>query len=73
MSGDVLVLEPALNTKRLAFDLAVLEERRDLLHEVVEAALEDVALVRAIAEGESTELIKREAVFILKRLRRVEG
>ncbi len=41
----------------------VLEEQRDLLHEVVEEALEDVALVRAIEEGESTELIEREAVM----------
>ncbi len=41
----------------------VLEEHRDLLHEVVEEALEDVALVRAIEEGESTELIEREAVM----------
>lgn len=43
----------------------VLEERRDLLHEVVEEALENVALVRAIEEGENTELIEREEVFNL--------
>jgi len=42
-----------------------LEERRDLLHEVVEEALEDVALVRAIEEGESTDLIGREEVLKL--------
>ena len=41
----------------------VLDERRDLLHEVVEEALEDVALVRAIEEGESTELIERKEIF----------
>lgn len=40
-----------------------LEERRDLLHEIVEEALEDVALARAIEEGESTELIERAEVF----------
>jgi hypothetical protein len=43
----------------------VLEERRDLLHQAVEEALEDVALARAIEEGESTELIAREEVFKL--------
>ena len=42
-----------------------LEERRELLQEVVEDALEDVALVRAIEEGRSTELIEREEVFNL--------
>jgi hypothetical protein len=43
----------------------VLEERRDLLHRAVEEALEDVALARAIEEGENTELIDREEVFKL--------
>lgn len=43
----------------------VLEERQDLLHEAIAQALEDMALARAIAEGESSELIKREEVFSL--------
>ncbi len=43
----------------------VLEERRDLLHDVVEEALEDVALIRAIQEGENTQAIRREEVFKL--------
>jgi DNA polymerase III alpha subunit len=43
----------------------VLEERRDLLHEAVEEAFEDVALARAIEESEATELIEREEVFKL--------
>jgi len=42
-----------------------LEEQRDLLHEVVEEALEDLALARAIEEGESTDLIGREEVLKL--------
>ena len=43
----------------------VLEERRDLLHDAVEDAFEDVAFARAIEEGESTELVQREEVFRL--------
>jgi hypothetical protein len=43
----------------------VLEERRDLLHDAIEDALEDVAFARAIEEGESTELVQREEVFKL--------
>jgi hypothetical protein len=43
----------------------VLEERQDLLQEVIAQALEDMALTRAIEEGESSELIKREEVFNL--------
>ncbi len=43
----------------------VLEERRDLIHDVVEEALEDVALARAIEAGESTENVSRDEVFKL--------
>jgi len=45
--------------------IEVLEERQDLLHEAVEQALEDVALTRAIEEGESSDLINRDEVFSL--------
>jgi hypothetical protein len=43
----------------------VLEERQDLLHEAIAQALEDMALTRAIEEGESSERVEREAVFNL--------
>jgi hypothetical protein len=43
----------------------VLEERQDLIHEAIVQALEDMALARAIEEGENSELIKREEVFNL--------
>jgi hypothetical protein len=41
----------------------VFEQRRDLLHDAVVEALEDIALVRAIEEGESSELVGRTEVF----------
>lgn len=41
----------------------VLEERQDLLHDAIEDALEDVAFVRAIEEGETTELVERKEVY----------
>ena len=43
----------------------VLEERRELVRDVFEEALEDVALVRAIEEGEQSPLISRDEVFKL--------
>ena len=43
----------------------VLEERQDLLQEAIAQALEDMALARAIEEGENSELVKREEVFNL--------
>ena len=43
----------------------VLEERGDLLREIVEEALEDLALARAIEEGEGSESVSRDHVFSL--------
>ncbi|HKQ06912.1 MAG TPA: hypothetical protein VJ464_17415 [Blastocatellia bacterium] len=43
----------------------VLEQRRDLLHDAVVEALEDIALVRAIEEGASSDLVGRTEVFNL--------
>ena len=41
----------------------VLEERRDLLQDVVEEALEDIAMIRAIDAGAQSENVSREEVF----------
>jgi hypothetical protein len=40
-----------------------LEERQDLFQEAIEAALEDIALARAIKEGEKTKTVGRKEVF----------
>jgi DNA polymerase III alpha subunit len=45
--------------------IEVLQERRDLLYEAVEEAIEDIALARAIQEGENAELVERDEVFKL--------
>lgn len=63
-------MEPSINQDQLkniikSALVEVLEERQDLLHDAIEDALEDVAFARAIEEGESTGLIKREEVFKL--------
>jgi hypothetical protein len=41
----------------------VLEERKDVLHDLIEEALEDIALARAIEEGRRTEATGRHEVF----------
>jgi len=43
--------------------LETLEERRDLIYDVVAEAVEDFALAKAIQEGESSESVTREEVF----------
>lgn len=43
--------------------LEVLEERKDLLREAIEEALEDIALARAIEVGQQTREASRGEVF----------
>jgi hypothetical protein len=42
----------------------ILEERKDLVREVLEEALEDIALAHAIEEGDQSEVVPREEVFV---------
>ena len=42
-----------------------LEEHRELLKDIVEEAIEDMALARAIDEGLATEATPREEVFAI--------
>lgn len=41
----------------------VLEERRDLVSDLVEETIEDILLVRAIQEGEETPNVHRDEIF----------
>jgi hypothetical protein len=41
----------------------VLEERQELMRAFIEEALEDIALARAIEEGEGSPAISRDEVF----------
>ncbi|MBI2304123.1 MAG: hypothetical protein HYU86_05190 [Chloroflexi bacterium] len=63
-------MEALINTNQLkellkAALVEVLEEQRDLIHDIVEEAMEDVALARAIEAGKSTENVSRDEVFKL--------
>jgi hypothetical protein len=41
----------------------ILEERKDLVRDLLEESLEDIALALAIEEGEQSELVSRSEVF----------
>jgi hypothetical protein len=43
--------------------IEVFEERRDLIRDVLEEAIEDIALAHAIEEGEHGARVSREDVF----------
>ena len=43
--------------------LEVFEERKSLFYELITEAIEDIALIRAIKEGEATKSVSRAEVF----------
>jgi Arc/MetJ family transcription regulator len=59
ISIDEALLKQALKSA----NVEILEERKDLVREVLEEALEDIAMVRAIEEGEQSGLVTRDEVF----------
>ena len=60
---DVTLSEDALRTLLKQALVDALDERRDLLREVVAEALEDAALADAIRDGKQTSLAARADVF----------
>ncbi len=45
--------------------LEMLQERNEILFEVISEVLEDIAFTRAIEEGESSRIVDREEVFAI--------
>ena len=43
--------------------IEVLQERQELVREILDEIVEDIALSKAIAEGEQTSRVTRESVF----------
>jgi hypothetical protein len=62
---EVTIAEDRLKEVLKAAVVEVLEERGDLVREIVEEALEDLALARAIREGEGSEVVGRDQIFSL--------
>jgi hypothetical protein len=59
------ISEEQLKQALKAAVLEILEERGDLLRDVIEEAFEDIALARAIEEGQRTDPVTRDEVFRL--------
>ena len=60
---NVNLSEQALRAMVKQAVIEALEERRDLLRDVVAEELEDLALVDIIKQGRESEVIDREEVF----------
>jgi Asp-tRNA(Asn)/Glu-tRNA(Gln) amidotransferase C subunit len=43
--------------------IEMLEERKNLFHDLIIEAMEDIALTNAIREGESTESVSKKEIF----------
>ena len=41
----------------------VIEDRKEVLYDILSEVIEDVALVHAIREGETTEMVSKKEVF----------
>ncbi|HAZ46654.1 MAG TPA: hypothetical protein DDW76_13845 [Cyanobacteria bacterium UBA11369] len=41
----------------------LLQERKEVVYDLLAEILEDIALEKAIEEGENTDLVSREAIF----------
>ena len=45
--------------------IEAIEEKRNIFHDLIVDAVEDIAIVRAIQEGENTETVSKKEVFNL--------
>ena len=43
--------------------IEAIEEKRDVVHDLLVEAMEDLALIHAIQQGEETEPVSRDEVF----------
>jgi hypothetical protein len=43
--------------------IEAMEEKKDLVHDLLVEAMEDLAMIHAIQQGEETETVSREEVF----------
>jgi len=43
--------------------IEAMEERKDLVYEVLQDVMEDILLVKAIQEGEDSEVVERDEIF----------
>ena len=65
MSETFINNEDQLKAVFKAALIEVIEEKKDLFQELLEDAIEEIAMVRAIEEGRQSESISREELFKL--------
>ena len=43
--------------------IEALEEKRDIFHELIIEAIEDIGMINAIREGDNTETVRKQKIF----------
>ena len=43
--------------------IEALEEKKDVFHELIVEAIEDIGLINAIREGQNTETVSKQEIF----------
>ena len=43
--------------------MEALEEKKDVFHELIVEAIEDIAMINAIREGQNTETVGKQEIF----------
>lgn len=61
--SQIIVDEEQIKTLLKQALVEVLQERKDVLYDVLVEVIEDLALVQAIKEGEGTETVSKEEVL----------
>jgi len=60
---SLLIENPELKLAFKSALLEILEERHDLLTDIIEEVVEDIALKNAIKQGESSQAVSRQEIF----------
>jgi hypothetical protein len=61
--SEVTLNAEQLKTLLKAAIVEILQEQKEVFTDLIIEAMEDIALAKAIEEGESTEIVSREAIF----------
>jgi hypothetical protein len=65
---EIKIMQTQLDESRLKQILKealveALEEKKDVFHELIVEAIEDIGMINAIREGQSTETVSKQEIF----------
>ncbi|MGR3320286.1 MAG: hypothetical protein ACUZ8O_17615 [Candidatus Anammoxibacter sp.] len=61
--SQILIDEERLKDVFKEAVIEAIEQRKDLIHDIVSDAIEDIAMTNAIKEGENTESVGKDEIY----------